>query len=281
MSTISAAEVKKLRDRTGMQMGKCKEALEKSNGDMELAIELLRKENAGIQTKLASREASEGRIGLFIDPSMGVGGIVELRCETAPVAKTDQFIQLANDLARQVALRDAASPDDLLSQASVDGSGLTARDRVAEIVSMMREKMVVQRLARLTGTLGGYVHHDGSLGVLLQVEGTPTDPQVLRDVCMHIAALNPVAALRAEISQDKIDKEMEIARAQAQEQGKGKPANIIEKIAEGKLQAWLKQNILNDQPFVKDEKKTVGEHLQQNGCRLVSFVRYKVGEVFS
>jgi len=281
MGTISAAEVKKLRDRTGMQMGKCKEALEKANGDMELAIELIRKENAGVNVKLAGREASEGRIGLFIDPARGVGGLVELRCETAPVAKTDQFIQLANDLARQVALQGPDSSDTLLDQTFIDTPGQTVRERMSEVVGLMCEKMVIQRLARLTGTLGGYVHHDGSLGVLLAVSGTPTDAQALRDVCMHVAALNPVAAVREQIPQDKIDKEMEIARAQAQEQGKGKPANIIEKIAEGKLKTWLAQNVLSDQPFVKDDKKTVAEFLQQHGCTLLSFVRLKVGEVVS
>src|SRR5262249_53575353 len=135
------------------------------------------------------------------------------------------------------------------------------------------------RMARMTGLLGSYVHHDGTVGVLLQVEGTEADPQLLRDVCMHIAARSPVAAVREHIPADKVAKEKEIATAQAAEQGKGKPANIIDKIAEGKLKTWFAENVLAEQPFVKDDTKTVGDLLKAKGLTLVRFVRYRVGEV--
>jgi elongation factor Ts len=275
MAEITAEAVKKLRDRTGIQMMKCKAALQKADGDMEKAIEILRKENVGAVAKLAEREAGEGRIGVFIDADKQVGALVELRCETAPVAKSDLFIQLANDLAKQVALQGAATPEALL--ALPFDLKRTVGERVAEVVSLMHENMKLARMVRLNGLLGSYVHHDGSVGVMVQVEGAKADPQLLRDVCMHITAKNPAAALREHIPQAVLDKEMEIARAQAA--ATGKPANIVEKIAEGKMKTWYAENVLVEQPFVKDDSKTVGDLLKSAGLKMVRFVRLRVGEV--
>ncbi len=276
---ISAIEVKKLRDRTGMSFAKCKDALVKAGGDVEKAVQHLRESNKDAQDKLGARETAEGRIGVFIDPVKKVGAIVEVRCESAPVAKSELFIHLANDLAKQVALEEATTPEALLAQPFVDRPAHTVSERIGEVVGLIRENMKPTRMARLTGLLGSYVHHDGSVGVLLQVEGTEADPQLLRDVCMHITARNPVAALREHIAAEKIAKEKEIAHAQAAEQGKGKPANIVEKIAEGKLKTWFAENVLAEQPFVKDDTKTVGDLLKARGLKLVRFVRYRVGEV--
>ncbi len=276
---IAAIDVKKLRDRTGMSFAKCKEALVKTNGDFDKAVEELRKTHKEAQDKLGARETAEGRIGIFIDPAQKVGAIIEVRCESAPVAKSDLFIQLATDLAKQVALKGAPTPEELLAQPFVDNPKHTVSERIGEVVGLIRENMKPARMARLTGLLGSYVHHDGSVGVLLQVEGAEADPQLLRDVCMHITARNPVAALREHVPADKVAKEKEIALAQAAEQGKGKPANIVEKIAEGKLKTWFAENILAEQPFVKDDTKTVGDLLKAKGLKLVRFVRYRVGEV--
>ncbi len=276
---ISAIEVKKLRDRTGMSFAKCKEALVKSSGDVEKAVEELRKTNKDAVDKLATRPTEAGRIGVSIDPAQKVGGIVEVLCESAPVAKSELFIQLATDLARQVALREATTPEALLAQPFVGNPAHTVSERIAEVVGLIRENMKPTRMARLTGLLGSYIHHDGSVGVLLQVEGTEADPQLLRDVCMHITARNPVAALREHLPAEKVAKEKEIAHAQATEQGKGKPPNIIEKIAEGKLKTWFAENVLAEQPFVKDDSKTVGDLLKAKGLKIVRFIRYRVGEV--
>jgi elongation factor Ts len=276
---VNAADVKKLRDRTGMQMMKCKAALTQAGGDMEKAVEILRLSNKDAQDKTASRETAEGRIGVYIDPARKVGAIVEVRCESAPVAKNEMFLQLSNDLARQIALKGADSAAALLAQPLIDDPARTVNDRIGDIVGLMRENVKVARMARLEGILGEYIHHDGSVGVMLQVEGEKGDPVVLRDVCMHIAAKSPMTALREQVPQDKIDKEMEIARAQALETGKNKPANIIEKIAEGKLRTWFEENVLAEQKFVKDETKTVGELLKGVGLKLKSFVRLRVGEV--
>jgi elongation factor Ts len=277
MAEISAELVKKLRDRTGMPFGKCKDALVRTNGDLDKAVEDLRKGNKDAQDKLVSRETAEGRIGVFIDPVKQVGALVEVRCESAPVVKSDLFIQLANDLAKQVALQEATTPEALLAQPFVDEPKKTVNERIGEVVGMIRENMKPVRMARLTGLLGSYVHHDGSVGVLVQVEGVKADPQLLRDVSMHITAKNPVAALREHVAADKIAKELDIARSQAE--ATGKPANIIEKIAEGKMKTWFAENVLHEQPFVKDDSKTVGDLLKAAGLKLVQFVRFRVGEV--
>jgi elongation factor Ts len=278
MSQISAADVQKLRARTGMQMMKCKAALTEASGDMEKAVEILRRQNKDAVDKVVDREAGEGRIGVWIDPVAKVGALVELRCESAPVAKSDLFIALANDLARQIAQKSPATPEALLAQPFVDAPTRTVADRIADAVGLMREKMTPARFARLSGGLmGSYIHHDGSNGVLLQVEGAKDEPTLLRDVCMHIVARTPVAAVREQVPQETVEKEMEIARAQAADQGKGKPASIIEKIAEGKLRTWFADKVLAEQPFVKDESKTVGDLLKGAGLKLVGFVRYKVG----
>ena len=277
MAEITAEAVKKLRDRTGMQMMKCKAALQKADGDMEKAIEIIRKENVGAIDKVADRETAEGRIGVFIDPVKQVGALIELRCESAPVAKSDLFVQLANDLAKQVAFQEATTAEALLAQPYIDDPKKVVSERVAEVVGLVRENMKPARMARLTGLLGSYVHHDGSVGVMVQVEGDKADPQLLRDVCMHITAKNPLAALREEVPQATVDKELEIARAQAA--ATGKPANIVEKIAEGKIKTWFGENVLVEQPFVKDDSKTIGELLKAAGLKLVKFVRLRVGEV--
>src|SRR5712692_10408796 len=215
MSEISAAAVNSLRKRTNAPMMECKAALIEANGDMEKAVDILRKKNAAIQAKKGERETAEGRIAVTIDPAKQVGAIVEVRCESAPVAKSEPFVRLANDVAKQVALKRATSVEALLAQPFVDDPKSTVNDRIGEIVGLIRENMKPARLARLTGLLGSYTHHDGSVGVLLQVEGTQADPQLLRDICMHITAKNPVAARREDVAPEVVDKEREIARTQA------------------------------------------------------------------
>jgi len=276
---VNAADVKKLRDRTGMQMMKCKAALIEAGGDMEKAVELIRKQNKEAQDKVASRETAEGRIGVFIDPATKVGAILELRCESAPVAKNELFVALAQEVARHVAHKGPAETTDLLAQPLHGGSGKTVGERIAEVVGLMRENVKPQRMARLEGQLGHYIHHDGTVGAMVCVEGPPADPQLLRDLCMHITAKSPVAATREQISKERIEKETEIAQSQAREEGKNKPANIVEKMAEGKMKKWFAENVLTEQPFVKDESKTVGELLKAAGLTLKGFIRYRVGEV--
>lgn len=274
---ISANDVKKLRELTNAPFMDCKAALIEAKGDKEKAIEILRKKNASIQAKKGERETAEGRIGIFIDPAKKVGAILEMRCESAPVAKNDLFIKLADDLARQVALKEPASVEALLAQPFIDDPKKTVNDRVGDVIGLIRENMKPHRFVRLTGLLGSYTHHDGSVGVLLQVEGDKAEAQLLRDVCMHVTAKNPAAGRREEVDAAMLEKEKEIARAQAA--ATGKPANIIEKIVEGKMKTWYAENVLVEQPFVKDDTKTVGDLLKSANVKLIRFIRYKVGEL--
>jgi elongation factor Ts len=279
MSEISAAAVMKLRNLTGAQMMACKQALIAAGGDMDKAVEELRKKFKDVVGKTAGRETAEGRVGVFIDRAKQIGAILELRCETAPVAKNEMFVKLAADLAKQIALHEPATPEALLAQPYHADATRTVADRVSEVVGLMRENVQAARFARMKGLLGEYIHHDGGTGVLLHVEGATAEPQLLREVCMHIAAKNPVAALREHIPAAQIAKETEIAKAQAAETGKGKPPQILERIAEGKMKTWFADNVLAEQPFVKDDSKTVGDLLKAHGLKVVNFIRYKVGEI--
>jgi elongation factor Ts len=273
---ITATQVKTLRDKTNLPMMECKKALTESNGDIDKAIDWLRKHGKNVAVSRGGRETAEGRIGAWVAPDMTTGGIVEMRCESPPVVKSEAFVQLANEIARQVAQKEVAGVEALLACAG-DG-GKSVADRIGDTIGLLRENIKPARFKRLSGgLLGSYVHHDGSVGVLVQVEGAKSDPQVLRDVCMHITAKNPVAARREDVPADIVAKEREIATAQAA--ATGKPANIAAMIAEGKLKTFFAENVLVEQPFVKDETKTVGELLKANGLKMVGFVRYKVGEV--
>lgn len=277
--SVSAADVKALRDRTNLPMMDCKAALVETGGDMEKAIEFLRKKFKDAAVKRGDRETAEGRIAVAIDEGKKVGAILELRCESAPVAKSEHFVALANDLAQAVI---AHSPKDVaaLLESKVP-SGKSVQERIEETVGLLRENMKPARFVRQEGLLGSYQHHDGSVGVLLQVEGAKGDAEVLRDVCMHIAARNPVAGTRDDVPAATLDKEKEIAQEQIKNDPKNanKPANILEKIIEGKIKTWLAENVLVDQPFVKDDSKTVGQLLQGAGLKLKSFIRYRVGEL--
>jgi elongation factor Ts len=281
MSQISAAAVKELRDRTDMPMMKCKAALEKASGDMEKAILILREEGGKfLASDKGARETAEGRIGAYSDHKTA-GALIELRCESPSVVKNERFVSLANDLARQVALNQPKSVDELLQQRFVDDPNHTVQDRVAEVVGLIRENMRPARFVRLDGVTGEYVHHDGAVGVLLQVKGDVSDPVLLRDICTHIAALQPAFARADEVPADVIERERDLARKQTLEQAAGKPANVIEKIAEGKFKTWLSESVLVDQLIanqVKYAKKTVGDLLKAAKLEVVKFVRFKVGD---
>jgi elongation factor Ts len=275
---ISAALVKSLRDRTNLPMMECKKALTQTNGDIEKAIDLLRTNFKNVAVSRGGKETAEGRIGVFVASDMKSGALVEMRCESPPVVKAEAFVQLANDVARQVAHSSPANVEALLAEKFVGDPSKTVADRINDTIGLIRENMKPSRFKRLAGgLLGSYVHHDGSVAVLVQVEGATADPQLLRDVCMHITAKNPIAARREDMPADVVAKEKAIAVAQAA--ATGKPPNIADMIAEGKMKTWFADNVLVEQPFVKDETKTVGELLKAAGLKMTGFVRFKVGEV--
>jgi elongation factor Ts len=282
---ITAAAVNELRKRTDLPMMECKSALSEAAGDMDKAIQILRERNAKVSVKRSMNETAEGRIAIYIDKVAKTAAILDMRCESAPTAKNSQFIDLANDLAGQIADQDPANVEDMLGQQFVGGAG-TVKDRIDQVIGLIRENMKPHRFKRLSGgAFGQYVHHDGSLGVLLQLKGPDgASEEMLRDMCAHVAAMNPQYIRVEEVPADIVAKEKEIAKQQIESDPKnaGKPANILEKIIEGKMRTWYGETVLLEQLVAnqsKYEKKTVGQVLKAAGLEIVKVIRLKVGEV--
>ncbi len=277
MTQITAAAVKALRDRTGLPMGDCKKALVESGGDEEAAIELLRKAGLKVAAKRAGKETSEGRIAICASLDPGVGAIIELQCESAPVAGNEEFIDLAHGLAQQLANGPgAATPEELLAQPSPTREGKTLQEQFDELVNRIREAFRLKRIARIDAPCGGYVHHDGSTGVLLEVEGG--NPELAKDVCMHIAAMRPAVVSSDDLDPEVLTKEREILTEQAR--AEGKPDNIIEKMVQGRMREFYAQQCLLDQPYVKGQgkKDTVTKAAKEGGMKVVRFLRWEVGK---
>ena len=282
MSTISAALVNALRKKTDAPLMDCKKALTVSEGDMEKAILYLRSQNSKAAVKREGNETAEGRVGIFIDAAKAEAAILEMRCESAPSAKSDLYIKLVKDLAQHVAVHNPETVDALMGQPAEGG---TVKTRIEEVVGLIREKMVVHQFKRYTGgVFGEYVHHDGMTGALLHCTGTGGNAEALRDVAAHIAAMNPQYLNAAAVPADAVAKETEFLKKQIAEDPKhvGKPANIFEKIAEGKVRTWLAEICLTEQPMANAAKypgQTVGQVLSKMGLTAAGFTRYKVGTV--
>ena len=275
MANITAAAVKALRDQTGLPMMDCKRALQEADGDQEAAVEALRKAGKKTMEKRAGRETSFGRVAVCADPDAGVGSIIEIRCESAPVTANAEFIQLANDLAKQLATGPgAATPEELLSQTSPSKPETTLQQQFDDLTNRIREVFRLARIARIDSRCGSYVHHDGSTGVLLQIEGGNAD--LAKDICMHVAAMRPAVATKEELDPDVIDKEREILAEAARKEGK--PENIIDKMVEGRLRNFYAERCLTEQPFVKDDKKTVGEVASEGGMKIVGYIHWELGK---
>jgi elongation factor Ts len=276
MAGITAAQVKALRERTGLPMGDCKTALTECNGDDEAAIEWLRKRGAQVLSKRGDRETAFGRFGIYVRLSPGVGAMVELKCESAPVTQNEEFIQLANDLARQLAEGPGASTaDELLDQASPSKPGSTLREQKDELFNRIREVFNVGRLVRIDGPCGGYSHNAATVaGVLLEIEGGSAE--AAKDICMHIAAMRPASLDVADLDPAEIDRERVILREAALKEGK--PENIVDKMVEGRLRNFYAERVLLEQPYVKgDGKETVRKYAAGQGMKVRRFVHWEFG----
>jgi elongation factor Ts len=262
MPEITAGLVKSLREKTDLPMMDCKRALEEAGGNMDKAIENLKKQHRGKLETKADRETGEGRIGVLI--GKGVAGIVEVRCETAQVAKSDPFIKLCNDVAAAVANQPDSSPSPETVLTTKLSDGHTVKDAMGDVFGKVGENMKITRARRITGScFGSYVHHDGKTGVLVAVEGKPANPDVLKDLCQHIAFSKPAGIRREDIPAKQVEEVRELARAVARDEGK--PAQIVDKIADGKVNAWFAERVLLEQEHVKVTKTKVGDVLKQNG----------------
>ncbi len=277
MAEITAAAVKTLREMTGLPMMECKKALIEAGGDPERAVELLRKAGQKTAEKQAGRKTATGRIAVHADMAGGVGAMVELKCESAPVAANDEFVALANDMVRQLATGPgAATPDELLAQPSPGKSGMTLKEQLDELYNRIRENFQFERLVRIDGPCGGYAHHNGAVGVLLEVEGGT--PELAKDICMHVAAMRPTVITKEELDPAEVQKEREILSEAARQEGK--PENIINKMVEGRLRNYYAMYCLEDQVFVKaeDGKTTVGQVAKQGGMKLKRFLHWELAK---
>jgi elongation factor Ts len=272
---ISAADVKALRDQTGAGMMDCKRALSEAEGDLKRANELLRERGLAKAGKREGRATSEGVIATAI--AGGVGAMVEVGCETDFVARTDNFVAIVEKLAGAVAADPGLTSVDALLEASVDGKKVA--DVVTEAISTLGENVVVKNVARIDvgGVVGSYVHAGGRLGVIVGLATSDSGADALaKDVAMHIAAADPTpaAVTRDAVASDLLDSERAIYAAQAKQEGK--PEKVIEKIVEGKINKYLSQICLIEQPFVKDPDQTVGAVL--GDATVTAFHRFKLGE---
>jgi elongation factor Ts len=275
MPEITAAAVKALRERTGLPMMECKKALQETAGDADAAVDWLRKQGIKTAETRVGRETSAGRIAIHIDAGKGVGAMIELQCESAPVAGSEDFIAFANDLAKQLATGPGAkSPEELLGQPSPSKPGQTLAEQKDDLFNRMREVMNLARVVRIVGPCAGYAHHTGGVGVLVEFAGGNAD--LARSVAMHIAASHPKVVSTADLDPKVIDKEREILSAAARTEGK--PENIIAKMVEGRLKNFYAECVLLEQPYVKEPEKTVGKIAAEAGMQVKRFVHWALAK---
>ena len=273
---IKAQDVKELREATGVGMMDCKKALVEADGDFDKAIEILRTKGQKVAAKRADREATEGAIVTATADDGQVGVIAEVNCETDFVARNSDFTDFAQKVADALL---KARPAGIGEAQSVEIDGRPLADALTDMTGKIGEKVDVRRFeiveAADGGTVVDYIHPGAKLGVLVEMTGSGDLEEAGRDVAMQAAAMNPVAATRDDVPQDLQDKEREIGREQAR--AEGKPEQILDKIAEGKLTRYFKDNVLVEQPFVKDSSMTVQQMLDKGNAGLTRFVRFALG----
>jgi elongation factor Ts len=281
MSQITAQDVKRLREITGVGMMDCKRALEEAGGDFDAAIELLRKKGQKVAANRAEREAKEGVVATATTGDRRAGAIVEVNAETDFVARNQEFTAFADQVAALVL---AERPADMDALRALPLNGRTVADAVTDLTGKIGEKIDVRRFALFEAAEGAevvdYVHPGAKLGVLVELAATGSsegDLQAVgRDVAMQAAAMNPVAATRDEVPEAVKAKELEIGREAARNEGK--PEAILDKIAQGKLERYYKDHVLIEQPFVKDASLSVKQMLQGAGAEVRRFVRFALGD---
>ncbi len=273
MAEITAALVKELRERTGSGMMECKRALQETGGDIEAAVELMRKAGQAKADKKASRIAAEGLI--VIRQATGAAAMVEINCETDFVTKNDDFRAFADAVAETVLSNEPADLDALLTLRMANGQSVEQNRR--DCIARIGENINVRRFARLAsarGVLGCYLH-GARIGVLVELEGGDAD--LAKDIAMHVAASRPLCVSADQVPADLVAKEREIYAAQAA--ASGKPAHIVEKIVEGKLRDYYEAVTLLGQPFIKaEDKQSVENLLKARKAQVIRFERFELGE---
>ena len=273
MAVITAAMVKELRVKTDAPMMECKKALTEADGNMEQAEEILRVKLGNKATKAASRITADGVVAIYIDEPGKIGAIVELNSETDFVAKNADFIAFANDIAKLVAEN---KPADVAALSALPLNGSTVDEVRKGLIGKIGENISIRRFQIIEGKgkLSTYIHGGAKIGVIVDVVGG--NDEVAHDVAMHIDASKPKALDKDGVDQNLIETERRVAIEKARENGK--PEHLIEKIAEGSVNKFLKEVTLLSQPFVKDDSKSVGELLKSNGATVSAFALFVVGD---
>ncbi len=278
MAEITAAAVMALREKTGLPMMECKKALLECGGNTDQAVDWLRKQGIKTQSMRADRETSCGRLAVYADLAKGVGAMIEFKCESPPVASSPDFKDFCNDIAKTLALGPgAATAEALLAQKSLAHPDKTLGEIKDDLFNRMREVFELSRIKRIDAPCGGYAHHDGSKAALVEITGPKAAEagEIPKEIAMHVVALAPAAIRKEDLDPAVVEKEREILTEAARTEGK--PENIIAKMIEGRLRNFFAQCVLIEQPFVKDDKLTVGQLAKQAGFEIKSVDNWKLG----
>ena len=273
---ITAEQVKSLREKTGAGIMDCKKVLTETDGDEEKAAQLLRERGIAKAEKKSSRLASEGLVAIYISDDKKTGAVVEVNSETDFVARNETFVNFVNDVAKQVVENNPADVDALLAEKSISDPSQTVKEVLTNNIAVIGENMSIRRFARYEteGFLGSYVHGEGSIAVL--VDFTKGDEAVAKDIAMQICAAKPEFVNREDVPQSRVDEEMEVLKAQAVNEGK--PAEIAEKIVQGRIGKFYEEICLVDQAFVKNPDQKVKDVLKAADAEITRFERFEKGE---
>lgn len=273
---ITASLVNELRQKTGAGMMECKKVLTETDGDMEKAMELLRERGIAKAAKKSDRIAAEGLVDAYVTDDGKVGSVVEVNAETDFVAKNEEFIAFVADVAKQIAVKSPKDVEELLAQESISEAGKTVNEVLISKIAKIGENMTIRRFARFEsqGLVEKYIHLGGKIGVLVNMENADSD--LAKDICMQIAAAKPEFLNRESVPADKVEKEMEILKVQAMNEGK--PAEIAEKMVQGRIGKFYGEICLIEQEFVKNPDMKISQLLDSKGAKIVEFVRFEKGE---
>lgn len=274
---ITATLVKELREKTGAGMMECKKALTETNGDIEKAIEYLRERGIAKAAKKSDRIAAEGLVLGYVSEDNKVGAVVEVNSETDFVAQNNEFREFVKSVAKQIVEKNPANVEELLEQDSIEVAGKKVSEVLIDKTAKIGEKLSIRRFVRFeneNGLIEKYIHGDGKIAVLVNMEGG--DSNLAKDICMQIAAARPEFLDRESVPEERLNKEMEILKVQAMNEGK--PENIAEKIVQGRLGKFYSEICLVEQEFVKNPDLKISELLKTNNAKIVEFARMEKGE---
>ncbi len=275
--SVSAKQVKELRDATGVGMMDCKEALQEADGDFDEAVSILRKKGQEVASDRAAVEADEGLVVTAVSEDGHAGTIVEINCETDFVARNDDFQEFAHTVTDRALEEKPEDLDELESLTYEDDA--TIEDELVALTGRIGEKLTIRRFDVLEsddGQIISYVHPGSKLGVLVEVQGDGDIKEAGRDVAMQVAALEPIAVTRGEVPEEVKEEERDVAREAAINEGK--PEHVIDNIVEGKLERFFEDHVLLEQAFVKDSSVSVKEMLDEAGLSVKRFIRYALGD---